>query len=56
MYPTRRIEPLDSEIAEAWSRDIPVSEMRGIHGVEALKRRDETPWRWTVTVWAMEFV
>lgn len=56
MYPTKQIKPLDSEIGEAWTRDIPDLRKRDIHGVEASKTRTDTPWRWQVTVWAMEFV
>ena len=56
MYPTKQIEPLDSEIGEAWSRDLPATSSREIHGVEASRWRADTPWRWQVTVSAMEFV
>jgi len=52
VFPVRRIEPLDEEIAEEWSRDIASGKDKSVHGVGAHRAGGI----WRVTVWAMEFV
>lgn len=54
-FEIRQTAPIDTEIAEAWSREIDDPRVRQYHGVEACRTRDDR-WPWNVSVWVMEFV
>ena len=55
-YATKQTPPLDEEIAEEWNRDIADPNERSVHGVCVTKELAPQPWRWRVSVYAMEHV
>ena len=55
-FAVKQVKPRDEELVENWVRDIGDPMMSAVHGVEATKRIDDTPWRWRVSIWAMEHV
>ncbi len=49
----QRVEPLDSGVAEAWTR---LTEEQHVRGVSATRLKNSGEWAWQLEVWAMEFV
>jgi hypothetical protein len=56
MYAAKQIAPVDAELAEEWTRDIADPHVSSVQGIDAHKWNADTPWRWRITVSAMELV